>query len=74
MTDNIFLYVRSGKWDYKGTVPESGFPDVVDQVERVPRHHSGWQSITYKGNRYQLMGGIRTYFWINLTMPIKGRQ
>jgi len=64
MRDRIAFEVRSGK-DMK---------DMEDYVERVPRQHSGWQSVTYMGQRYQLFGGIRTDYWINLTMPIKGRQ
>jgi len=72
--DSVILYVCSGKHDYKGTMPESGFPDVVEQVERTPRQHSRWKSVTYKGIRYQLMGGIRTNYWINLSLPIKGKQ
>jgi len=71
MTDSIPLAVRSG--DGTGQ-SHYGFLDVVELIERVPRQHSGWQSINYKGQRYKLWGGIRTNFWINLTMPIKGRQ
>lgn len=77
MSDPMILTVRSGQ----GTLTQrslhhagDGFTDEIETIERTPRQHSGWQSITYKGKRYQLMGGIRTNFWINLTLPIKGRQ
>ncbi len=40
----------------------------IEQIERVPRQHSGWESIFYQGHRYQLFGGIRTVFWINIAV------
>ena len=40
----------------------------IEQIERVPRQHSGWKSIFYQGYRYQLFGGIRTGFWINIVV------
>lgn len=46
------------------------FTDEVAQVERIPRDHSGWQSIRYNKRRYQLFGGIRTAFFICLNSPI----
>ena len=49
------------------------FDDGIEWATRKPRIHRGWQSVTYKGERYQLMGGIRTQYWINLRHPIKGR-
>lgn len=39
-------------------------------IDRIPRQHVGWQSITYKGRRYRLGGGIRTDYFINLDNPI----
>ena len=42
-------------------------------ISRVPRYHAGWQSVTYNGNRYQLHGGIRTDYFIDLASPIKGK-
>ena len=46
------------------------FTDEVEQVDRIPREHAGWQSVRYKGRRYQLFGGIRTAFFICLNSPI----
>lgn len=61
--------VRSGK----GTVrPDGTFTDEIEKVSRVPRQHKGWESVTYKGQRYQLHGGIHTEWFICLTTPIKG--
>ena len=44
----------------------------TETATRIPRHHSGWQSVRYKGRRYQLFGGIRGPFYITLDMPIGG--
>lgn len=46
---------------------------VVDTIERAPRWHRGWQSVTYKGKRYQVHGGFRNPQFINLRHPLKGR-
>jgi len=43
-----------------------GFTDTIEQVWRIPRQHSGWQSVQYKGKRYQLHGGIRTPHFITV--------
>lgn len=48
------------------------FSDEVKTVSRVPRFHRGWQSVTYQCRRYQLMGGVRTPYFICLNNPIKG--
>lgn len=63
--------VRTGK----GTVSlhTGKFNDVVTTAQRVPRQHRNWQSVTYKGKRYQLFGGIHTNWFICLNSPIKGR-
>ena len=50
------------------------FTDTVERVHREPRQHAGWQSVRYKGARYQLHGGIRTSFFINLNNPIRSRR
>ena len=42
------------------------FSDTVEYVQRAVRQHNGWQSIVYKGRRYQLHGGIRTCHFICL--------
>lgn len=67
----VELVVRLGL----GTVTdEVQFSDKVEIVDRVPTFNVGWQSVTYKGRRYQLFGGIRTPFFICLNDPIKGRS
>ena len=38
--------------------------------DATPRQYSGWQSVRFAGNRYVLLGGIRTNFFINLNSPI----
>ena len=71
--EEICFVVRSGK----GTVadvaldPSGGeFTDQVGTACRVPRRHQGWDSVTYKGRRYQLFGGVRTSHFIDLSNPI----
>lgn len=62
------LVIRSGR----GTVCMDGaFTDVVDTACRNPRQHFGWQSVWYRGRRYQLFGGVRTDHFICLNNPIK---
>lgn len=73
----IQLVVRSGKGrllynhqhSYYGE--DSDFTDRVEIVDRIPRDHTGWQSIRYKSKRYQLFGGIRTPHFICLNSPIE---
>ena len=43
---------------------------AVDIQTRIPKHHAGWQSVTYRGRRYQLFGGIRARLFINVNRPI----
>lgn len=50
--------------------PRISFTDEVELIDRIPREHSGWQSIRYKKQRYQLFGGVRTNFFICLNSPI----
>lgn len=50
------------------------FTDEVERIERMPIQHKGWQSVRYKGNRYQLFGGIRTERFISLKLPIGRRD
>jgi hypothetical protein len=52
---------------------DNGFK-LVGTIERVPRQHSGWQSVTYNGQRFQLHGGIRNPEFINIKHPILGRD
>jgi len=46
---------------------------AVGVTERAVRRHRGWESVRYRGKRYQLFGGIRTPLFINLRHPLKGR-
>lgn len=49
------------------------FNDVIEVVDRSHRQHKGWQSVRYKGKRYQLFGGVYTAYFICLNSPIKPR-
>lgn len=51
--------------------PQTDFTDSVEIAERVVRQHSGWQSVRYKGKRYQLYGGVHVFWFICLNSPIK---
>lgn len=65
------FFVRTGK----GTVLSDGsFTDVVETVSRSVRKHSGWESVRYKGKRYQLHGGVHVFWFICLDHPIKRKQ
>lgn len=44
---------------------------VIGTIDRKPRDHVGWQSIRYKKKRYQLHGGVRANYFINITNPIQ---
>ena len=60
---SVCFDVRSGM----GTTTGQGtFTDVIDNACRVPKQHSGWQSVEDKGRRFQLYGGIRTNWFIVL--------
>lgn len=73
MTDkSVPLLVRKGTGTYYDD--STDFSDTCDRVRRVPRQHSGWQSITYKGKRYCLRGGFRTPYFICLNNPISTRE
>jgi len=47
---------------------------VLATIERVPQQHTGWQSVSWQGNRYQLFGGIRNPEFIDIANPIGGRK
>ena len=51
--------------------PKQQFTDSIGIAERVPRKHSAWESVKYKGQRYQLHGGVRTFWFICLNHPLK---
>lgn len=64
------IEVRSGL----GTVTHDGeFTDVIDTITRVPKQHKGWESVTYEKRRYQVFGGVRTPYFINLQNPLRRR-
>lgn len=51
----------------------SGFR-LVETIDRLPRQHAGWASVRYRGQRFQLFGGIRVNYFIDLSHTLKGRQ
>ena len=59
----VSFEVKDGNYNFR----------VIDHAERSPQWHAGWQSVTYKGQRFQLHGGIRNPLFINIKHPIKGR-
>lgn len=69
MNEPTKLFVRTGKGHYDSSIKK--FSDACDFIARIPRQHEGWDSITYRNQRYQLFGGIRTPWNICLDMPIK---
>lgn len=71
----IPINVRTGV----GTIASLGldereFTDTIETVWRIPRKHTGWESVRYKGKRYQLFGGCYVNWFICLNSPIKGRE
>lgn len=54
----------------------SKYPDgrVIAEVFRHTRQHKGWESVTYKGKRYQVFGGIRNPEFIDISHPIVRRK
>lgn len=61
--DKLFIEVKNGNDGFK----------IVDEIARTVRNHAGWQSVTYKGRRYQLFGGIRNAHFIDIANPLKRR-
>jgi hypothetical protein len=41
-----------------------------DVISRRPQCHTGWMAVHYKGQRFQLFGGIRNPLFINRARPI----
>jgi hypothetical protein len=66
--ERVYFEVRSGKGSLAG---HGGFTDVITWAERVPRQHKNWQSVIWKGRRFQLHGGIRTNRFICTNNPIR---
>lgn len=73
-TEPLQITVRTGTGSIIYTedpnCPSVGFTDEIKQIDRIPREHSGWKSVRYRKQRYQLFGGIRTAFFICLNSPI----
>jgi MoaA/NifB/PqqE/SkfB family radical SAM enzyme len=69
--EKMTLDVRSGRGNPQ---PDGSFDDTIETVERSIRQPSGWQSVRYKGQRFQLYGGIRTNWFINVNLPIRKRS
>lgn len=68
--DMAKFIVRTGH----GAVQWDGeFTDAVETADRRPRLHRNWESVTYKGKRYQLFGGIRTPWFICLNHPLRSK-
>lgn len=57
--------------DEKAAGPRSG---TVCRVDRVAVPRSGWWQVAYRGKRYQLFGGIRGDYFINLSRPCERRE
>jgi hypothetical protein len=47
---------------------------TVCTIDRVAVPRSGWWQVTYSGRRYQLFGGDRCDYFINLHRPCKRRE
>lgn len=78
MRDSGQLFVvRTGKGTVSGACnpshPPQDFTDSLCLARRWPRQHSGWESVTYHGKRYQLFGGVHVYWFICLDHPLKRR-
>jgi hypothetical protein len=44
---------------------------VLLTIERIPRQHAGWESVRWQGKRYQVFGGIRNPYFIDIANPLK---
>ncbi len=38
------------------------------------RQHVGWESVQFHGKRYQILGGVRGPFFINLDRPLSRKE
>lgn len=68
----MLIHVRQG--DGNPTKDCNGFTDTTTTANREPRQHKNWQSVTYKGKRYQLFGGVHVPLFICLNHPLKPRS
>lgn len=66
------IRVRTGLGNPKGD--GTGFTDEIETIARTPRQHKGWESVNYKGKRYQLHGGVHTPWFICLNSPITKKK
>lgn len=44
---------------------------VVDNIWRCPKQMAGWKKVRYLNQDYQLFGGIRNNYFIDLSNPIR---
>ena len=72
--DLVNIVVRSGTgsiiYATGSHTSKPEFTDEICRIDRIPRDHSGWQSVRCDNKRYQLFGGIRTALFICLNSPI----
>jgi hypothetical protein len=64
--------VRSGRLPAWNAQAAEFFTDVVEVIDRQPQQHAGWESVAYRGRRYQVFG-TRVPSFIDLSNPIKPR-
>ena len=46
---------------------------TVGKIYRVPRERCGWRAVRYKNQWYQLFGGFRVDYFIDINFPIRKR-
>lgn len=47
---------------------------IVGTIIRIPNKHSGWESVTYNKQKFQLLGGIRNNHFIDIAHPALKRK
>jgi len=55
-------------------VRENSHGPVIEKKSGAARQMAGWEWVSYKGRRYQLFGGIRGPYFIDLSNPIRSRK
>jgi hypothetical protein len=54
-------------------VRETPSSRAIGVATRVAHEMDNWEWVSYAGRRYQLFGGIRGPYWIDLSNPIRRR-
>lgn len=54
-------------------VRENAHGPVTEVTSRATRQMAGWEWVSYRDRRYQLFGGIRGPYFIDLSNPIRSR-